>query len=73
MKIVAIFNSTRDVVTAEELCRRQGIAVKVVPMPKEYSKNCGMALCIDEEREQELVELMEKENIDVTIQREKRV
>lgn len=70
MRRIAIFPTTRDVVTSEELCRDAKIKVSVVPTPKSFSKNCGMSLAFDAQDEQRFVELMKNNNTDVTIYRQ---
>jgi hypothetical protein len=43
-KALLLFRSTHDVIKAERLCRERGIAVQVIPVPRELSSECGMAL-----------------------------
>jgi hypothetical protein len=44
MKIFLLFHSTRDVVKAEKVLTTEGIPVKIVPIPKSISPECGMAV-----------------------------
>lgn len=43
-KRIFLFQSTRHVITAERHALRQGFAVQVVPVPREVSSECGLAL-----------------------------
>ena len=45
-----LFRSTHDVIRAERSCLDAGIAVQVIPVPRDISSECGMALEIDERR-----------------------
>jgi selenide,water dikinase len=57
MKILLLFNSTRSVIKAEESLRSNHIDCQVIPVPKEISSECGMAISIDKEV-RERVELL---------------
>jgi hypothetical protein len=50
----AIFNSTRGVVRANRACSKKSIPCKVIPVPRHYSSECGMALEFDEKVENEI-------------------
>jgi hypothetical protein len=39
-----LFQNIRQVILAEEWCGKNGIEVKVIPVPREYSSECGMCL-----------------------------
>ncbi len=49
MEAILIFTSTRALIKAEEHLRSNGVACQVVPLPKEISSECGMALSVAEE------------------------
>ncbi len=59
---IAIFNSARRVIQADELCREQSLTTTVVHTPKEYSSECGMSLKISSEDRESFEELM-RENM----------
>lgn len=54
MNVFVTFRSTREVVKAERICREHGITCKVIPVPREISSECGMALQI-EQQDKEIV------------------
>ena len=47
MRTVIILNSTRAVVKAERLLKEKSIVCRIIPLPKEISSECGMALEIE--------------------------
>jgi len=46
-KTLLIFNNTRNVVIAEKECKKNGFECIAVPIPREYSSKCGIALQIN--------------------------
>lgn len=67
MSFTATFPSAREAVRAEKACAAAGIAVAVVPPPKEFSSECGMALRVANDLRGQFVELMKINNINITI------
>ena len=63
----AIFQNVREVVKAEEACVKAHLKVTVIPTPKEFSKNCGMALRISGDDAEAFLEVMQKNGIDVQL------
>jgi hypothetical protein len=47
-KVIAVFDSTRAAINAEKLCVRNAIPCQVIPVPRDISAECGIALEIDE-------------------------
>lgn len=46
-KIYLIFQSTRKVILAERECKGNGLNCLAVPVPREFSSQCGIALEVD--------------------------
>jgi hypothetical protein len=44
---VVLFHTTSAVMRAEKLLISQGYAVKLIPTPREFSSDCGIALRFD--------------------------
>ncbi len=42
--MIYIFNSTRDAIRAEGILRKTDLKFRVVPVPKNISAECGMAI-----------------------------
>ncbi len=55
---IAIFNSSRRVIQADELCRENELSTMVVHTPKQYSSECGMSLKIASDERERFEELM---------------
>ncbi len=49
MKLLLTFASIHYVLKAEKLLKTRGIPTEMVPVPKEISSDCGMALVMAEE------------------------
>ncbi len=43
-----LFRNTREVIKAEEACRRAGLVLQVIATPKHISSDCGMCLQLEE-------------------------
>ncbi|MFP4481899.1 MAG: DUF3343 domain-containing protein [Thermovirgaceae bacterium] len=43
MDCVATFETTHMAITFEKNCRKAGLPVKIVPVPRELSASCGLA------------------------------
>jgi hypothetical protein len=51
-KVIVIFPSTYAAIKAERLCLESGLPCRVIPVPRDISSDCGVALEIDQaERE----------------------
>ncbi len=44
---VALFDTTAAVMRAEKVLKSAGIAVKLVPTPRQFSSDCGIAVRFD--------------------------
>lgn len=45
LKIIFTFHTTADAMDAERLCREQGAAGRLIPVPRVLSAGCGLAWC----------------------------
>lgn len=41
---VVLFHTTSSALRAEKVLQRAGLTVKLIPTPREFSSDCGMAL-----------------------------
>jgi hypothetical protein len=41
---IVLFQNIRQVIKAEQWCRENSLSVKVIPVPKPWSSECGMCL-----------------------------
>jgi hypothetical protein len=67
-RLVALFSTTRACIKTEKLCKQNSIICKVVPVPRELSSECGIAIEFDSLIEVEIRELFEKELITAKLQ-----
>jgi hypothetical protein len=47
-KVIIVFESTRAAINAEKLCVKNTIPCQVIPVPRDISAECGIALEINE-------------------------
>jgi hypothetical protein len=52
---VVLFESTRFAIRAERSLRAANIPIKVVPTPRQYSTNCGVAVAFSHDVEEQVV------------------
>lgn len=60
---VILFDTNAAVFQAERRLQRAGIAPRLVPTPRQYSSDCGIALWVEEARADEAVRLLEEARI----------
>jgi hypothetical protein len=59
-KVIFLFQNIRQVILAEQWCVENKLDVKVIPVPRSYSTECGMCLETTKENEERL-EIFAKE------------
>ena len=60
-KYIILFNSTHWVIMAERLCQKAGISCQAIPVPRQFTSDCGIALEINEQ-DKNAVEQILKDN-----------
>ncbi|NLW31160.1 MAG: DUF3343 domain-containing protein [Fibrobacter sp.] len=63
MKHIILFKTTRDAIRAQRLCKRNDISCKVIPVPRDISSECGMALEIHNSDLDRITEIVIKNGI----------
>lgn len=58
-----IFKSMTHVLTAERAARKQGIACRMVPIPRNLSTDCGMCISVRAEDSEAFLEIIEKKGL----------
>jgi N-acyl-L-homoserine lactone synthetase len=58
-----LFRNTREVIKAERILLRYGVAVRVIPVPRSISSECGMALHIPQADRDHCLSLLEAEDV----------
>jgi hypothetical protein len=62
-KIIIVFHSTHDAISAERVCLRSGLRCQAVPVPRHITSDCGIALEVEREDRNAAEALLRKENI----------
>ncbi len=57
---------------AERMCREEGIQYQIVPVPKEISSECGMALEIDADDEPRIASRCDRAELEVAFYRKEK-
>jgi hypothetical protein len=68
-KIIILFHSTRDAINAERTCLRKGIICQAIPVPRDLSADCGIALEVNGEDETAVKTLFNTETISGVFQK----
>lgn len=61
---VILFHTTSAAMRAEKLLRKQGYPVKLIPTPREFSSDCGVALRFDPEQEERVKSALEGDKVE---------
>ena len=64
MKIVVTFHTTHNVLTMEKYAKQAKIEGRIVPVPRKLSASCGLAWSGPMETKEQLLEIIEKHQID---------
>jgi len=58
---VILFHSTHHALKSEKVFKNAGLGVDVIPVPREFSANCGISACLDwKDRDRAEVLLLEE-------------
>ncbi len=61
---VILFHTTSAVMRAEKLLVKQGYSVKLIPTPREFSSDCGIALRFDGDRSEQVKSALEAAEVE---------
>ncbi|MBR5970763.1 MAG: DUF3343 domain-containing protein [Lachnospiraceae bacterium] len=62
-RIIVTFHTTTEAIAFERMCREEGIAGRLIPVPKTLSAGCGMAWSAPEDAASALGSLMEQKRV----------
>ena len=65
MKCLATFHVTSMALMFEKICRKEGLDVKIIPVPRQLSASCGLACSYPCDKEESIRHIIEKKKIDV--------
>lgn len=60
---VAIFHNIHRVMKAEQLLKQARLPILLIPVPRQLSSDCGLALRFDEAARQEVLALLGREGL----------
>jgi hypothetical protein len=63
---VALFHTSSAVLRAEKLLFKSGLTVKLIPTPREFSSDCGVALRFIWSDESRLRDLLNSANVEIS-------
>jgi len=61
---VVLFHSITGALQAEKRLKEKGIAIKLIPVPRQLSSDCGVCLRFERKDESEVKGVLEEERID---------
>lgn len=62
---VALFHNTSAVMRAEKVLKKGGVAVKLIPTPREFSSDCGLAVRFDAQETERVRVLLEQARVEM--------
>jgi len=65
MKCVLIFSSIHQVMRAEKLLKGKGIKIDLIPVPREISSDCGVAIELSTDSEKEAFLLLGENKVSI--------
>jgi hypothetical protein len=66
MKCVLLFSSVHQVMRTEELLKEKGIEVDLIPVPRDISSDCGVAVELSGESEEKALVILAENRISMT-------
>ena len=61
---VVLFHTTSSVMRAEKLLVNEGYLIKLVPTPREFSSDCGIALRFDWAQQQQVLSVLAEARVE---------
>lgn len=62
---VVLFHTTSSAMRAEKTLLRQGLVIRMIPTPRQFSSDCGIALRFDHRQAAEVRSLLEEARVEV--------
>lgn len=61
---VVLFHTTSSVMRAEKILQKNGIVVKLIPTPRQFSSDCGMAVRFTWQDQERVRTVLEQARVD---------
>lgn len=68
-RLIVLLRSPYSVLKAERLCAAAGIPCETIPVPRQVSSECGIALEVDERQELNAAALFTENNLQFALRR----
>lgn len=65
MYSVVLFHTTNSALRLEKLCKKAGINIKLIPVPRHLSSDCGVCLRFEKESAETIKTIIEKNSIEI--------
>ena len=62
---VVLFRSTSGVLRAEKLLKKGGVPIKLIPVPRQLSSDCGICLRFERSDEERIRTILEQEAAEI--------
>ena len=63
---VVIFRSTSHAIRAERVLDMSDLATKLIPTPRQFSSDCGLALRFEWDRREDVEEVLKRNEVEFT-------
>lgn len=64
LKLIITFHTTAEAIAMEKLCKENGKAGRMIPVPREISAGCGLAWCCEAGLEEEMKAFMKEKGVE---------
>ena len=62
---IALFHTNSAVLRAEKILRREGFTIKLIPVPRHLSSDCGIALRFDADAGTRVCEILKEAGVSI--------
>jgi hypothetical protein len=62
---VVLFHTTSSAIRAEKLLAKEGYTIKLVPTPRQFSSDCGIALRFDWHQREQVRSALDKSHVEI--------
>jgi len=62
---VVLFHTTSSAIRAEKVLKKEGCALKLIPTPRQFSSDCGIALRFSWDKRQQVKALLEESKVEI--------
>lgn len=62
-RLIITFHTTAEAMACETICKRENVAGRIIPVPREISTGCGLAWCASPADQEMLEQFLIKKKI----------